>query len=862
MAWVPLAERFAALPLILAGPIVRRVEPESATVWLALKEPRLVTLRVYARDATGAPVPRMEGTRSTVRLGDHLHVVAVTAHARSQDEKLAWGESYWYDVFFLPLDGNVSEAAPAERLYTPGVLVDDPAAADPLARLCYPGQPLPGFILPPQDLNRVRIIHGSCRKPHGEGREALSALDALLETAIRRDEGRPQQLFLTGDQIYADDVAAPLLYALIDAGTFLFSGNVEERLPLVDAPARSFPPSSRSDLVRNHAAFTTTTAQNHLLALNEYVAMYLFAWSDMLWPDDLPTFEECWRNSPDTYTRDKAAGHYDEMLVHLYRFCDTLPRVRRALANIATYMICDDHEVTDDWYLDGAWCQRVIFNPLGRRIIRNALLAYAVFQAWGNTPRQFAGEQGGLLLTALDGWRGQETDARVAVIEHTIGMPLGLEDGQMQVPQQALRWYYSYAAPRYQVIVMDTRTHRLYHAPDDFPGLLSPAAMHAQLAANVREDVDVSVIISATPVIGIDFVENVQFWSHWRIKDNYSYDREAWALEWGTFQHLLKTVSAMRRVVFLAGDVHYAFGASMEYWDLHTRKTARLINYTSSPLCNEGAGSQIPVLAIGYPRLLRILRRQAGSIAYFAWDLVSGNHHRFTRYIHTLIHRRLYQFWWSLPRMIAASRSPYEVVLPATGWEKGAFSRMPPDRSYRLRYLRNTLYPAPAGEAAPEISAREHVANFSLKPVRLALGILSLVGEAVRNIRQALLRQHGHQRLSYRQPRDLVVYPAHALRHRAAHRADQLERELEKRKNHLVDVLFNYEGLLRKWKAGTMIVGYNNLGDISFHWTAGQKDAIQRLWWYQPDSKQPALRCTDYCDSLELPAPSAEPPLP
>ena len=49
MTWQPLAERFANLPLILSGPVLRRVEPESVSVWLALKQPRAVTLRVYAR---------------------------------------------------------------------------------------------------------------------------------------------------------------------------------------------------------------------------------------------------------------------------------------------------------------------------------------------------------------------------------------------------------------------------------------------------------------------------------------------------------------------------------------------------------------------------------------------------------------------------------------------------------------------------------------------------------------------------------------------------------------------------------------------------------------------------------------------
>ena len=97
MPWTPLTERFANLPLILAGPMLRRTEPRAVMVWLALKEPRMVTLRIYARDAGGDLVQQLEGTRHTARLGDHLHIVAVTAHAASGDEQLAWGGFYYYD---------------------------------------------------------------------------------------------------------------------------------------------------------------------------------------------------------------------------------------------------------------------------------------------------------------------------------------------------------------------------------------------------------------------------------------------------------------------------------------------------------------------------------------------------------------------------------------------------------------------------------------------------------------------------------------------------------------------------------------------------------------------------------------------
>ena len=55
----------------------------------------MVTLRIYARDTTGNLIERFAGTRPTVRLGDHLHVVAVTAHASTDEEQLAWGELYF-----------------------------------------------------------------------------------------------------------------------------------------------------------------------------------------------------------------------------------------------------------------------------------------------------------------------------------------------------------------------------------------------------------------------------------------------------------------------------------------------------------------------------------------------------------------------------------------------------------------------------------------------------------------------------------------------------------------------------------------------------------------------------------------------
>ncbi len=863
MPWTPLAERFSSLPLILAGPILRRTEPRAVTVWLALKVPQRVTLRIYRSDEVGELVQQFEGTCHTVRIGDHLHIVAVTARVTDEQERLAWGQLYYYNLFFQSdgQDTSAKTSAPetASHLGTPGILNIDPSVADALHCLVYAEHPLPSFVLPAGDVNQLRIMHGSCRKPHGIGKDMLPALDTVLETSTSSRTNRPQQLFLTGDQIYADDVSGSLLFALIDAGHFLLAGNAEEVLPLVNAPAHVLGPGERSGVVRNKTMFTTSTPQNHLLSLAEYAAMYLFAWSDVLWPNELPSAEEIWQAYPLARPKpedlEKFETQYNDNRERLEEFRSTLLQVRRALANIATYTICDDHEVTDDWYLDGLWCHHVLASLLGQRVIRNALLTYALFQAWGNTPEQFAQKNAQDFFQALDAWRGDEDDYRTKIIEEIIGMPTSFDGkGELQRSEQALHWHYTYSGPRYQVIVMDTRTQRLYRSPGEFPGLLSPKAMHAQITSVVQENVDVTIIVSATPVLGVDFVESIQFWSRWRIQDNYTYDCEAWALEWGTFQNFLKMLSALQRVVFLSGDVHYAFGSSLEYWNAHTKATAIFVNYTSSPLHNEDSGSHIAVLASVYPWLIHLLRREeTPTLDFFAWDINADNM-RILKAVLTLIRKRLYLFWWSIPRLIAARRSPYEIILPAHGWLKGAFKAFPPDRIYRLHYLRNTR-----ARTLPikRISPRTRFFTGIIRLIRPALGGITLLEASIDRLRRILL----HKTRKVEQTQLALVQPVRSLTHGAIHGTNVIERKLEKRRNRLVAAILHNVGRMHRWKAGQMIVGYNNIGEISFQWTAGCKEVTQRLWWCPEDSEEP-LQTTEYHYTLELPAPEAAPPLP
>src|SRR5262249_27699680 len=146
-----------------------------------------------------------------------------------------------------------------------------------------------------------------------------------------------------------------------------------------------------------------------------------------------------------------------------------IPQVRRALANVPTYMMIDDHDITDDWNMLRDWCDQVYKSPLGRRVVQNGLLAYAIFQAWGNTPEQFAaGKPGDALLEAARAWVAAQglnpnIDQQIARL---VGVPGTLSSSgeftgilkqvgkyfQLAV-DDALRWHYTIKHAKFDILV-------------------------------------------------------------------------------------------------------------------------------------------------------------------------------------------------------------------------------------------------------------------------------------------------------------------------------------------------------------------------------------------------------------------------
>jgi hypothetical protein len=102
--------------------------------------------------------------------------------------------------------------------------------------------------------------------------------------------------------------------------------------------------------------------------------MYLIAWNIDNWPVPLPT-------GLPTVLPD-----YSSQLKNLEMAKKAMKAVRRSFANIPSYMMFDDDEITDDWNIDQERRDNVYGTEAGRRTVANGLTAFWAFQAWGNDP--------------------------------------------------------------------------------------------------------------------------------------------------------------------------------------------------------------------------------------------------------------------------------------------------------------------------------------------------------------------------------------------------------------------------------------------------------------------------------------------
>ena len=514
---------------MLAGPILRRTTPEHVFIWIATSEDGKASAEVTLANGSDT-VGRGEGER--VKLGPRLfvHMIEVAPKARSfpTDTLLS------YDLTLESGDG-------ASSLRDLGLL-------EGKSRIALGRAKLPTFFVHSNEVAR-NVLHGSCRQLHGGGEDAFLAADETLTESSDDINARPSALFLTGDQIYADDVAAPLIGHIRWLATALMGEGDATSIPELDS-LDGVGVNGRAEIITEQVGFTSQKADNHLMSFGEWAAMYALAWNPDVWPTSLPEAEELIPEDDDNKAAvSKERRKAESERKALERARGALPSVRRVLANVPTYMIFDDHDVTDDWNITGEWYENAATNVIGRRVISNALAAYWAFQGWGNHPdesdRDLREQISSFYLGSLDGEKFDET--------------MWSFD----------RW--SYTAPvDPPTIILDTRTQRHYDSSEGGARLINDSERERiiALASDAGHEPGRSLmLISPVPVFGFEFQEQRQKFLVGKLGP-YEIDFEAWHSNMHglvDFMRLLVDELQPDPCIILSGDVHYGVNAECSF---------------------------------------------------------------------------------------------------------------------------------------------------------------------------------------------------------------------------------------------------------------------------------------------------------
>jgi len=544
---------------ILCGPILRKTDAQQLILWWVSDTPCEGHFYCYKDNKQLLRVKLTSDALKEFKIGSHAYVYLLEIeHSLPTDCIIE------YD---LALKGLLSESGYHLKQYQPDI--------------CYDGQNRCSFIIKTQ-LNN--LLHGSCRNPHHSGDDSLIAGDNKLASTVTNHLQRPSLLMLSGDQIYADHVAGPMLYAIHKVIKRL--GLNTECLPDMSLENAShimgedpnyyqrkafLPLTKTTKYWRNNqqeSIFTGDYVHNHLVTFSEVCAMYLLIWSPKLWQDiDLDQMP-------------KSNTHLAEQqneLKHISNFVAGLGQVRRLLANVSCYMIFDDHDVTDDWNLSAKWEQSAYQNPLAKRILGNALFGYWLFQGWGNCPNNFNSE---FIASALQ-YQQQ---------------PIDKTHGEfIDVLFKFNHWHYEInSSPK--MIVLDCRTQR-WRSENNLKspsGLMDWEALSTLQQQLIGESA--VILVSPAPIFGVKLIEAIQRLAT-ILGQPLAVDAENWMAHPGsanTILNIFRHPKTPQHFVILSGDVHYSFVC-----DIHLRfreNSQKIWQITSSGIKNQFPSKLIHIL--------------------------------------------------------------------------------------------------------------------------------------------------------------------------------------------------------------------------------------------------------------------------
>ncbi|WP_435249143.1 alkaline phosphatase family protein [Vibrio sp. nBUS_14] len=586
------------LPLLLAGPILRKTTATEVVLWV-----------VTSTQISG-----------TTQLFNAEQETPFYSSSLDEQESIQVGTYAWVTLIHLlgefptnvPLEYQIETEQGSITELAPHLVYKDTRTNNDSSRIEFKISTAADYIL-----------HGSCRNPHHPSKDSLVAADNKIanQTVLER----PDMLMMSGDQIYADHVAGPTLDAIQQVIQLL--GLIGEELP-TDSQVNQINSSNalfeseyhlyqRHHLLPHHNTsdslldkllpkrgipiFSSTDCENHLVTLSEFIAMYLLVWSPALWQciNRERLIENDFKQAERQLTPAEQQQWRDESII-IDDFVAGLPQVQRLFAHIPTYMIFDDHDVTDDWNLTVGWEHAVDQNRFATQVIGNGLAAYWICQGWGNAPEKFSREfieQTKQLFSPVIS--SNESESHVESDSESYVEKNGKNHGDRsknidpQKQQQYLEmidrfeeWHYTInTSPK--VIVLDTRTRRWRSESrmNKPSGLMDWEALTEFQHQLINQEK--VVIVSAAPMFGVKFIETLQKMAT-TIGKPLMIDAENWMAHPGSANTLISIFTHTKtptNFVVLSGDVHYSFAYDIKL--RYRRNSPNIYQITCSGIKNQ-----------------------------------------------------------------------------------------------------------------------------------------------------------------------------------------------------------------------------------------------------------------------------------
>lgn len=278
--------------------------------------------------------------------------------------------------------------------------------------------------------------------------------------------------------------------------------------------------------------------------------------------------------------------------------------VRQVLAVLPTYMIFDDHEVTNGWNTTPTWRPQAIKHGMEQMLV-DGLVAYWVYQGWGNLDAQGSSDSASnplLQIMQKAARNGSNEDMLEALRAYILPEVRGQADSS---------WHYQIPTTP-PIFVADVRAGRpatfAQTTSSDAPARIMSEQQMMELVSWVpTQEIPLVILVSSVPVLLPPLIGLAEYmmgirplfrykgfaplrWlSRWIGHMQQSFARRTsfdhWPLFVATWRELVKSlVSCQRDILVLSGDVHFSYAA--EARRTFSRSSRRLYQFVSTPLQN------------------------------------------------------------------------------------------------------------------------------------------------------------------------------------------------------------------------------------------------------------------------------------